>query len=82
MKPNHTAMNQPMMYTCNGTEVGAIAALQMRDFVKKSYDEGITNLKIIKKVAGVKQNFADHAAVLLGNDDNYQRVIQRERKKS
>ena len=53
----------------------------MRDFVKNNYDEGITDLKIIKNISGIKQTFADHAAVLLGDDDNYQRIIQRKRKR-
>ena len=76
MKPKHTAIE----HTCCGTEINEIASLQMRDFVKNNYDEGITDLKIIKNISGIKQTFADHAAVLLGDDDNYQRIIQRKRK--
>ena len=47
----------------------------MREFVKTSYDEGITNFKIIKNVSGLESTFADHAAELIEDDQTYQRIL-------
>ena len=75
--PNYNAL----LHTCSGTNFNQISSLQMRNFVKSKYDEGITDLKIIKNLSGLKNDFADHAAELIGDDGNYQRIIQRKRKR-
>ena len=68
-------------HTCSGTKVQEVASNQMREFVRKNFDEGITNFKNIKNLSGVPQEFADHAAELLGDDQTYNRIIQRKRKR-
>ena len=68
-------------HTCTGIEVQQVASQQMREFVKTSYDEGITNFKIIKNVSGLESTFADHAAELIGDDQTYQRILQLKRKR-
>ena len=45
-------------HTCTGIEVQQVASQQMRESVKTSYDEGITNFKIIKNVSGLESTFA------------------------
>ena len=68
-------------HTCLGTEIQKIASNQMREFVRKNFDEGITTYKNIKNLSGLPTEFADYAAELLGDDQTYNRIIQRNRKK-
>jgi hypothetical protein len=48
--------------------------------VKKKIENGISDFNSIKKMTGIKENFADYGAQMLGDHNRYQRVIQRTRK--
>ena len=52
----------------------------MRQFTKEKFEEGVSDIKSILGLSGVKTTFADYGAKMLGDVDRFQRVIQRKRK--
>ena len=67
-------------HCCGGVTLSDISGLQMMSFVKNKLKTGITDLKQIKQMTGLKEKFADYGAQMLGDQNRYQRIIQRTRK--
>ena len=68
------------VHSCSGSCLDEISQLQMRQFTKEKFKEGISDFKTIVGLSGVKTSFADYGAKMLGDVDRFQRVIQRKRK--
>ena len=67
-------------HCCGGVTLSDISGLQMMSFVKNKLKTGITDLKQIKQMTGIKEKFPDYGAQMLGDQNRYQRIIQRTRK--
>ena len=67
-------------HSCQGTTLEEISTLQMMCFVKNKISDGITDFKTIKQMSGIREKYADYGAQLLGDNNRYQRIIQRTRK--
>jgi hypothetical protein len=76
LTPNFNAS----VHSCRGTCLDEISQLQMRQFTKEKFEEGVSDIKSILGLSGVKTTFADYGAKMLGDVDRFQRVIQRKRK--
>ena len=83
MKTEHwivTPNSQAVIHSCQGTTKNEIAQRQMRQFTKEKFHDGISDLKTISNLSGIKNKFADYGAEIIGDADKFQRVIQRKRK--
>ena len=68
------------VHTCQGSSISEISKLQMMNFVKSKITEGLTDLKSIQQLSGIKRKFEDYGSEMLGDVDIYQRIIQKRRK--
>ena len=54
------------VHSCSGSCMDEISQLQMRQFTKEKFKEGISDFKTIVGLSGVKTSFADYGAKMLG----------------
>ena len=61
--------------TCEPSPESTLAKLQVRNHVRTRVEDGQTNYTKIREQLLLEEQFAQHAAHLLGDENNYRRQI-------
>ena len=74
-RPNWNMETARGTHTCEPSPESTLAKLQVRNHVRTRVEDGQTNYTKIREQLLLEEQFAQHAAHLLGDENNYRREI-------